>query len=667
MSFYPTVTTERATSADFVAPWSETRDAAFEQAWITGPLQSAIDRTRLELERSRTGTFFGAPTTTEEMRRGAEIYGLGKLDEGTPPRAEKLPRVEAELLLKEWGIEGQLKIPADGIGRGELFLLAREKRAEMLRKATLSRASDDIGTNIGTFIAGLAANVVDPVNAASAFIPVVGPTRYAWSVARAGSLLGRTAARLRIGAAEGVAGAALVEPLIYSTQAEYQRDYGPLDSFMNIVMGGATGAALHGLGGALRERVGPQTQQWRSMAEWLAGERSWGREFGARPPASLDEWRAYTAGRDLDGELPAMTRRDYEAWLREFGQRPYEAPRRLSDEERAAWSREFAQPPFLARPYAALGRFEDASIGAVELVARHMAEGRILDDPSAIYRYDAAEGRMRRHYELTEGQMRDLAASVTPETVQPMDAAPAPGRYAERFGLPVEGGRLPEAVISTEPAPGDSIRWVRADGTDRLAGPATIREISSDGRYVYVDTATGRQKGGIPADEIQIVAPTADAGRKWNIDLHWGDESLRIADGADRKAAERMARGELARFIQTEMGGRSFREAEVRRAGEDILSSMGRAERPEADLFYREPSAPEAKGPAETVALESREALEPVLQADIQRIKQAADAGGQGDAFAKAMEVPDRDIAEQRSIAKAMKAFAACLLRGGGV
>jgi hypothetical protein len=67
---------------------------------------------------------------------------------------------------------------------------------------------------------------------------------------------GETGKRIAYGGVEGMAGAALVEPLILSTaEAEQDKDYTILDSFLNVTIGGVLGGGLHAVGGKISDKM----------------------------------------------------------------------------------------------------------------------------------------------------------------------------------------------------------------------------------------------------------------------------------------------------------------------------------------------------------------------------------------------------------------------------
>ena len=90
---------------------------------------------------------------------------------------------------------------------------------------------------------------LDPVNIGASFIPVVGQANFARLAARTGF----TTARLTRGAAEGLAGAALLEPLVYGVAQSVQADYDITDSLLNLTFGTILGGGLHVGAGKLKD------------------------------------------------------------------------------------------------------------------------------------------------------------------------------------------------------------------------------------------------------------------------------------------------------------------------------------------------------------------------------------------------------------------------------
>ena len=124
----------------------------------------------------------------------------------------------------------------------------RNKRKEIERRAILERSRGPLTSALGIG-AQFLAQAKDPINIASAFIPVVGPTRFAAMVAR----IGVTRARAVTGLVEGAVGASLVEPIVLAQARAEQSDYGPADALLNVTFGTLLGGGLHVGAGAVAD------------------------------------------------------------------------------------------------------------------------------------------------------------------------------------------------------------------------------------------------------------------------------------------------------------------------------------------------------------------------------------------------------------------------------
>jgi hypothetical protein len=178
-------------------------------------------------------------------------------------------RVDAESArqrIVDAGLEGRLTVGSEGTTSEALDILIERKRAEIKRQEVLSRSPGGFAMGTAQLGTAFAASLLDPLNVGLAFVPVVGEARYLKYLANARGVLGRTAVRVGVGAAEGAAGAALVEPLIYAAKTQEQADYDFTDSLLNVAFGTVFGGGLHAVAGgigdaarALRPSVAPNT------------------------------------------------------------------------------------------------------------------------------------------------------------------------------------------------------------------------------------------------------------------------------------------------------------------------------------------------------------------------------------------------------------------------
>ena len=157
--------------------------------------------------------------------------------------------------LKDRGMESDIKVSEAGITEDALNTLMFRKGIEKRRQEVFGQAAGGFGQGAGKLGISLVTGLIDPLNVATAFIPVIGEARYTSMLAKAGSTLGRAGVRAGVGAIEGVAGAALVEPLIAGSRRYEQADYGMADSLLNVAFGGILGAGLHSVGGAISDGV----------------------------------------------------------------------------------------------------------------------------------------------------------------------------------------------------------------------------------------------------------------------------------------------------------------------------------------------------------------------------------------------------------------------------
>jgi hypothetical protein len=136
-------------------------------------------------------------------------------------------------------------------------ILVNRKTLERERQSIIARGPEGSFNpfNSGFYTGGaklttsLAVSIADPINIASAFIPVVGEARFASLVARQGL----TKARGIRGVVEGAVGAAAVEPIVLTAATAEQADYGLMDSFLNVTFGSIIGGGLHVGAGALKD------------------------------------------------------------------------------------------------------------------------------------------------------------------------------------------------------------------------------------------------------------------------------------------------------------------------------------------------------------------------------------------------------------------------------
>lgn len=222
---------------DVVTGQFDAAEAAFDQAMFENPT-SAVRRIG-ELNRAEQGRV---------VQQAYPAYGIP--ERRAEPETPLLTAEQARARIKEEGLD--LAVEDSGIRAGALDILIERKREEVKRKLILDNAP--ASTIPVQLLAGFGASVLDPINIASAFVPIVGEARYATMLARAGqSVAARTAVRAQVGAVEGAVGAAIVEPLVLYASAQDQADYGAIDSLLNVAFGSVMGGGLHSAGGYISD------------------------------------------------------------------------------------------------------------------------------------------------------------------------------------------------------------------------------------------------------------------------------------------------------------------------------------------------------------------------------------------------------------------------------
>ena len=178
------------------------------------------------------------------------------------PGGLKLDYETARTKAKEAGVDVQ--IDPKGVTEDELANLIERKRFQAKTRDALTRGPQGFTAGASYFLTGLGAAMLDPINLASAFIPIARGVGMSATVAQAGRLgeagaaattAGRVAARLRVGAVEGAGGQALLEPLTAYRASQEQEDYGITDTLMNVGFGMVLGAVAHTGLGALGDRA----------------------------------------------------------------------------------------------------------------------------------------------------------------------------------------------------------------------------------------------------------------------------------------------------------------------------------------------------------------------------------------------------------------------------
>lgn len=180
--------------------------------------------------------------------------GVGRSGRVAPEAPKRLSPDELNARFPDMAFDAPMTEEAAGI-------IAKGRKAQMIRDDVLARGPGGFSL-LPQFGASLLASALDPLEVATAFIPVVGSARQAAMIARFGAVRGRA----MVGIAEGAIGNALTEPLYYGLSQQQQLDYGMADALLNIGIGGVLGGGLGAGAGMARRRA-----QMRADAEQTAG------------------------------------------------------------------------------------------------------------------------------------------------------------------------------------------------------------------------------------------------------------------------------------------------------------------------------------------------------------------------------------------------------------
>lgn len=162
--------------------------------------------------------------------------------------------LDPEAANAEFGIKGVLSFDKP-VARAVAQDLYEHKREQIERDDVIARSEGGIGAGAARLTAYVATSLLDPINVAAGFIPVIGPAREAALVARAGSAVARARVRAGIGGAAGAAGMTALQPLEFALSRQEREDYTMADALRSIALGTVLGGGLHAGAGAAIDRA----------------------------------------------------------------------------------------------------------------------------------------------------------------------------------------------------------------------------------------------------------------------------------------------------------------------------------------------------------------------------------------------------------------------------
>ena len=220
--FEETQAGEKISAFDFPSLTSEVLTETFAQAYEENPIE-AVRRANELREAHQSGTWLDAATARQR--------------------------------LADRGMQSDITVSDAGITEDALNTLMFRKGIEKHRQEVFGLSEGGLDQGAARLGIALGTSLVDPLSIVTAFVPVVGQTRYGVMLGKAAGSLGRAGVRVGVGAVEGAAGAAILEPIIAGSRRYEQADYDMADSLMNVAFGGVFGAGLHSVGGAISDGV----------------------------------------------------------------------------------------------------------------------------------------------------------------------------------------------------------------------------------------------------------------------------------------------------------------------------------------------------------------------------------------------------------------------------
>jgi len=515
---------------DVVTGQFDAAEAAFDQAMFENPTSAA--RRIGELNRAEQG---------DVISPAYPAYGIP--ERRAEPETPLLTAEQARARIKEEGLD--LTVDDAGIRAGALDILIERKREETKRKFILDNAP--ASTVPVQLLAGFAASALDPINVASAFVPVVGEARYASMLARAGqSVAARAAVRAQVGAIEGAVGAAMVEPLILYASARDQADYDLTNSLLNVAFGSALGGGLHSAGGLLGDlRRGNLLEAVRAEAPEITPS------ISATPRAAAQEFALRV------DENPMLA-------LRDSLERGISADRVRLAEDAGRQAREALIPEIRAElSEVAAGRLPNVR----DIRTEQAAVQRTLDTLDDTFKARAkefqgqrmsrkqaeraardsiAEERQRlneRKAELESATDVNRQAEIARGELNALQRGEIPQRYQER--IDAETNRIASGfdLRQTARSKAEAAPWQLRETALRAAVAQSVT-----GRAVDVEALFDLTNPAKRASALQRIKEPVEtvADPEGEIAGYAADETAKMLDGTDLPGAQKMLEDELA-------------------------------------------------------------------------------------------------------------------------
>ena len=197
---------------------------------------------------AKAGTLDVLGATLDETLYYNPASALGRLLEQKLGSGRKGTTLSAEEYQESEFFRPGIEVGDEGITTGLASLLADRHDERRDFQTTLSRSRGGIGLGAAQFGVAIGGSFLDPLNVASVFIPSVAASRFASLSARYGT----SRSKIATGVVDGAIGAAVIEPVVIGAAiAEQDRDYGLMDSFLNVAVGAALGGSINAVTGGI--------------------------------------------------------------------------------------------------------------------------------------------------------------------------------------------------------------------------------------------------------------------------------------------------------------------------------------------------------------------------------------------------------------------------------
>ena len=197
---------------------------------------------------AKAGTLDVLGATLDETLYYNPASALGRLLEQKLGSGRKGTTLSAEEYQESEFFRPGIEVGDEGITTGLASLLADRHDERRDFQTTLSRSRGGIGLGAAQFGVAIGGSFLEPLNVASVFIPSVAASRFASLSARYGT----SRSKIATGVVDGAIGAAVIEPVVIGAAiAEQDRDYGLMDSFLNVAVGAALGGSINAVTGGI--------------------------------------------------------------------------------------------------------------------------------------------------------------------------------------------------------------------------------------------------------------------------------------------------------------------------------------------------------------------------------------------------------------------------------